>query len=93
MQERNTDKCIAIMIKTGKVTGKVLKKAIKRYLNYLKNKPPKVYHGKQKVKNLVKSGEKLENVSVTDDNIKSIVTIIKHFCEHNSPIEEMNVDL
>lgn len=79
MQERNTDKCIAIMIKTGKVTGKVLKKAVKRYLNYLKNKPAKVYHGKQKVKNLVKSGEKLENVSVTDDNIKSFDRIARKY--------------
>lgn len=79
MQERNTEKCIAIMIKASKVTGTTLKKAIKAYLNYLKNKPPKVYHGKQKVKNLVKSGEKLENVSVADDNIKSFDRIARKY--------------
>ena len=38
-----------------------------------------MYNGKQKVKNLVKSGDKLENVSVTDDNIKSFDRIARKY--------------
>ncbi len=79
MQERNSEKCIAIMVKTSKVTANVLKKAITDYLNYQKHKSPTVHHGKQSVKQLTQSGSKLENVAVTDSNIKSFERIARKY--------------
>lgn len=79
MQERNSEKCVAIMIKTSKVTAHVLKTAMVTYLNHMKNKSPKVYKGKQPVKKLVRSGAKLENVAVNDNNIKSFERIARKY--------------
>lgn len=79
MQERNSEKCVAIMIKTSKVTAHVLKAAMVTYLNHMKNKSPKVYKGKQPVKKLVRSGAKLENVAVNDNNIKSFERIARKY--------------
>ena len=71
MQEQNSEKTVALSVKTGKMTAKVLKGAVKTFLNAQKNKKPKVYKGKQLVKHLTRSGESLTSIEVTDNNIKS----------------------
>jgi hypothetical protein len=71
MQEQNSEKTVALSVKTGKMTAKVLKGAVKAFLNAQKNKKPKVYKGKQSVKHLTRSGESLISIEVTDNNIKS----------------------
>ena len=71
MQEQNSEKTVALSVKTGKMTAKVLKGAVKAFLNAQKNKKPKIYKGKQSVKHLTRSGESLTSIQVTDNNIKS----------------------
>ena len=71
MQEQNTEKTVALSVKTGKMTAKVLKGAVKAFLDAQKNKKPKIYKGKQSVKHLVQGGGELTSIEVTDKNIKS----------------------
>ena len=71
MQEQNTEKTVALSVKTGKMTAKVLKSAVKAFLNSQRNKKPKIYKGKQSVKHLVQGGGELTSIEVTDKNIKS----------------------
>ena len=71
MQEQNSEKTVALSVKTGKMTANVLKNAVKAFLNSQKNKKPKIYKGKQSVKHLTRSGESLTSIEVTDNNIKS----------------------
>lgn len=71
MQEQNTEKTVALSVKTGKMTAKVLKGAVKAFLDAQKNKKPHIYKGKQSVKHLVQSGGELTSIEVTDKNIKS----------------------
>ena len=71
MQEQNSEKTVALSVKTGKMTAKVLKGAVKAFLDAQKNKKPHIYKGKQSVKHLVQSGGELTSIEVTDKNIKS----------------------
>lgn len=71
MQEQNSEKTVALSVKTGKMTVKVLKDAVTAFLNAQGNKKPKIYKGKQSVKHLTRSGESLTSIEVTDNNIKS----------------------
>ena len=71
MQEQNSEKTVALAVKTGKMSAKVLKDCMKTFLASQKNKSPKVYKGKQSVKQLTSSGAQLTNIEVTDQNIKS----------------------
>lgn len=71
MQEQNTEKTVALSVKTGKMTAKVLKSAVKSFLDAQKNKKPHIYKGKQSVKHLVQGGGELTSIEVTDKNIKS----------------------
>jgi hypothetical protein len=71
MQEQNTEKTVALSVKTGKMTAKVLKGAVKVFLDAQKNKKPHIYKGKQSVKHLVQGGGELTSIEVTDKNIKS----------------------
>ena len=71
MQEQNSEKTVALAVKTGKMSAKVLKDCMKAFLASQKNKSPKVYKGKQSVKQLTSSGVQLTNIEVTDQNIKA----------------------
>ena len=71
MQEQNSEKTVALSVKTGKMTAKVLKSAVKAFLNSQRNKKPKIYKGKQSVKHLVQGAGELTSIEVTDKNIKS----------------------
>lgn len=70
MQEEVTQKTIALVIKTSKLTAGVLKAAMRMYLNHQKLKSQRT-HGKISVKKLVGEGAGVSSVEVTDGNIKS----------------------
>ena len=72
------------MIKGGKITGKVLAKAInlllkqgKKQIN--KAQAPKIGKGKQSVKDLVRQGAGVANIEITDANIGSFEPIAKKY--------------
>lgn len=70
MQEEVTQKTIALVIKTSKLTAGVLKAAMRMYLNRQKQKAQRT-HGKISVKKLVGEGAGVSSIEVTDGNIKS----------------------
>lgn len=70
MQEEVTQKTIALLIKTSKLTAGVLKAAMRMYLNRQKQKAQRT-HGKISVKKLVGEGAGVSSIEVTDGNIKS----------------------
>lgn len=72
MQDEVNNKTIALAIKSGKMTAEVLEKALKKLLTELqKEKQPKIYHGKQTIRHLVRQNTAINNIEVTDGNIKS----------------------
>ncbi len=81
MQEEVRDKSVALVIKVGKTGGKLtadlLKWAMRRYLSQAQN--PKIHHGKQSVKQLVKQGAGVKNIEITDKNIKSFERIARKY--------------
>jgi hypothetical protein len=79
MQERNAEKMISLSVRATKMSANVLKSAIRRFLASQKNKAPKVYKGRQSVQKLTKSGEKLTNIEVTDQNIRSFSRVARKY--------------
>ncbi len=81
MQEEVRDKSVALVIKVGKTGGRLtadlLKWAMRRYLSQAQN--PKIHHGKQSVKQLVKQGAGVKNIEITDKNIKSFERIARKY--------------
>lgn len=81
MQEEVDQKTIALAVNTTKMTGRVLAKAIQMYLQHHKDnsKNPKIYHGKQTIKQLMKQNAALSNIEITDKNIRSFESVAKKY--------------
>lgn len=81
MQDEVRDKSVALAIKVGKTGGKMtadlLKWAMRKYMTQAQN--PKIHHGKQTVKQLVKQGQGVQNIEITDKNIKSFEHVAKKY--------------
>lgn len=79
MQEEVRDKSVALVIKVGKtgarLTAELLKAAIRQYQKQA-NAPT---HGKQSVKSLVKQGAGVQNIEITDKNIKSFESVARKY--------------
>ena len=70
MQEEVTQKTIALVFKSSRLTADVLKKAMKMYLEHRKQ-GKQMPHRKISVKELVGQGMDASSIEVTDNNIKS----------------------
>ena len=72
---------MALTIKVGKTGGKLtadlLKWAIRRYMEQSCN--PKIHHGKQTVKQLDRQGAGVQNIEITDKNIKSFERVARKY--------------
>jgi len=81
MQDEVREKSVALVIKVGKTGGKMtmdlLKWAMRRYLEQSRN--PKIHHGKQSVKQLVRQGAGVKNIEITEKNIKSFEQTAKKY--------------
>ena len=81
MQDEVRDKSVALAIKVGKtgsrLTADLLKWAMRKYMVQSQN--PKIHHGKQSVKQLVKQGQGVQNIEITDKNIKSFEHVAKRY--------------
>ena len=76
MQDEVNTKVVAIAIKGGKITGEMLEKALKKFVEEIEkaqkqHSQPKIYRGKQSIKHLVEQNAAISNIEVTDGNIKS----------------------
>ena len=78
MQEESTQKTIALVVKTSKLTASTLKAAMKMYLNHCKQKAQKT-HGKTSVKKLVGEGAGVSSIEVSDSNIKSFERVARKY--------------
>ena len=78
MQEEVTQKSIALVIRTSKLTADVLKKAMIAYLNHLKNKQAN-WHGKISVKKLMGKDQGANTMEITENNIKSFERVAKKY--------------
>jgi hypothetical protein len=66
--EHLNEKSVALYIKAGKLTGRVLAQAMREFLKKAREPtPPK--HGKQSVKSLTKQGASLTNIEISGENI------------------------
>jgi len=73
MQDENASKTITLSINATKFTAQTMLKLMKSFIEHQKQKGknPKIYKGKQSVKHLMGGGDKLTNIEVTDENMKS----------------------
>ena len=78
MQEETTQKTIALVFKSSRLTADVLKKAMKLYLEH-RRAGKQATHGKISVKELVGQGMGASSIEVTDNNIKSFERVAKKY--------------
>lgn len=78
MQEKVTQKTIALVIKTSKLSVSTLRAAMRMYLNHQKQKAQKK-HGKISVKKLAGEGVGVSSIEVTDGNIKSFERVARKY--------------
>ena len=84
MQDYINDQSKTVVIKANKITAKVLAKALRAVLAKMnKSKAPpntRVKHkGKQRVDQLVKQGDGVTNIEITDANIKAFEPIARKY--------------
>ena len=77
MQDKVNEKEVSLAIKTSKLTAGVLQSAIKALLKKGKGQLTKAPHGKVTMRQLMKPGEKVTNIEITDANIKAFDPIAK----------------
>ena len=77
MQEEVDSKTIALAISTTKLTGRVLKSAITKFLEQKKGGGTKLRHGKQTVRQLVGQNQGVANIEITDKNIKDFERVAR----------------
>ncbi|HMM07308.1 MAG TPA: PcfB family protein [Clostridiales bacterium] len=80
MQEEVEHRTVTLAISTTKLTGRVLKAAIRKLLASWKGRDsPKIPHGKQTVKQLIGQNAGVSNIEVTDSNIKSFERVARKY--------------
>ena len=86
MQEEVESRTVTLSISAVKLTGRVLKSALNKYLQHKKEKKqekaragPVKPQGKQTVKQLAEQNQGMSNIEVTDKNIKSFERVAKKY--------------
>ena len=90
MQEEVENKSVTLAINTTKMTTRVLKNAISKYLNRLEQQSrassldrqksqDNTPRGKQSVKKLIGQGQGVSNIEITDNNIKSFERVARKY--------------
>ncbi len=77
MQDEVNENVVSLAIRTSKLTAGVLQSAIKALLKKGKGQLTKAPHGKVTMRQLMKPGEKVTNIEITDANIKAFDPIAK----------------
>ena len=86
MQEEVENRSVTLAISAVKLTGRLLKAAIVKYLAYRKVKKQEksrastvIPHGKQTVKELVGQNQGVSNIEITDSNIKCFERVARKY--------------
>ena len=78
MQEQLNEKTVALSVQGTKLTGRLLAKAMKAFIEKARQ-PPKAKTGKQSIKSLTKQGASLSNIEITGDNIGSFKRVARKY--------------
>ena len=79
VQEETTQKTIAFVVKTTKLTTDVLEKIILLYLENQKQKGHQQKQGKMTVQELVGQNAGVSNIEITENNIRSFERVAKKY--------------
>ena len=86
MQEEIENRAVTLIISSSKLTGRLLKAAIVKYLAYLKDKKLEkahkaeiIPHGKQSVKELIGQNQGVSKIEVNDKNIKDFERVARKY--------------
>ena len=79
VQEDIEQKSVALSIRATKLTSTVLAKAMVAFCRYAKKKYNEPKHGKQTVEQLARQNAGLENIEVTDANIKQFEWVARKY--------------
>ena len=80
MQEEVTGKTVALIVDGAKMSEPLFEKAVKKFLEEVqKSKQPKIYRGKQTLKQLAGQNAGLANIEISDKNIKAFTHVAKKY--------------
>ena len=81
MQEEINQKVIAISIQTTKLTAKTLQQALKIVADQISHRSqnPRVVHGKQSIRQLMRQNTPVSNIEITDGNIRAFEDTAKKY--------------
>ena len=86
MQEEVDNRTIALTVSTAKLTGRIFKAAVCKYLAYRKEKKiqksrdgPVIPHGKQTVKQLIGQNQGVSTIESNDPDIKAFEKIARKY--------------
>ena len=80
MQEEVTSKTVALIVDGAKMSEQVFEKAVKKFLEEVqKSRQPKIYRGKQTLKQLAGQNAGLANIEISDRNIKAFTHVAKKY--------------
>ena len=82
IQEEIESRTVALSISTAKLTGRIFKAAICKYLEHRKNKQrdgPVIPHGKQSVKQLIGQNQGVSTIESNDPDIKPFERIARKY--------------
>ncbi len=82
IQEEIESRTVALSVSTAKLTGRIFKAAICKYLEHRKNKQrdgPIIPHGKQSVKQLIGQNQGVSTIESNDPHIKDFDRIARKY--------------
>ena len=80
MQEEITGRTVTLIVNGSKMTEQVFEKAVKKFLEEVqKSRQPKIYRGKQTIKQLAGQNAGLSNIEISDKNIRAFTSVAKKY--------------
>ena len=79
MQEEVTQKTIALSIKAGRLSGKTLQVAMRKFLQMYHHKKNEPHRGKQTLKQLMRQNTGVSNIEISDSNIRDFSQTAKKY--------------
>lgn len=80
MQEEVTRGAVTLIVDGAKLSEQVFEKAVKKFLEEIqKSQKPKIYRGKQTLKQLAGQNAGLANIEISDKNIKAFSHVAKKY--------------
>ena len=80
MQEEVTQGAVTLIVNGSKMTEQAFEKAVKKFLEEVqKSKQPKLYRGKQTLKQLAGQNAGLANIEISDKNIRAFTQVAEKY--------------